>query len=258
MSAAPVTAIRTLLLQREHANATVLLRAYRGIADRIEQSLALLLAEIGDTPPTVNQLRRMDRYRALLDQVTRGIDLFAAVVERRVTTEQAAVLRLALDHAAAQVEQALPIDTTFNRLPFEAVSQLVGTTTQDTPLARLLSGFGDAAAQRAADALSSGLALGRAPRIIAQDLRKALNVSAVRGLTIARTEVLGAFRRASLAAYVENSDILRGWRWSAARDARVCDRCRANDGKVYDLDVPFTTHPNCRCSPLPVLKDRLT
>lgn len=251
MTAAPATGIRALLLQREQANAAVLLQTYRAIADRIERELAMLLA---GTTLSFNQLRQMDRYRTLLDQVRRGIDLLAAVVERRVTAEQAAMIDLAVQQAQAQIEAALPVDTTFNRLPVEAINQIVGQTTGDTPLSRLLAGFGDAAAQRVTDKLSGGLGVGLAPRVIAQDVRKALNISAVRALAISRTEILGAYRRASQEIYRANDDVVSAWEWSAAHDARVCQFCKDHDGKRYDLDVAFHSHVNCRCAVRPVVR----
>lgn len=37
-------------------------------------------------------------------------------------------------------------------------------------------------------------------------------------------------------------------RWNTQSDERVCDDCKARNGKVYDIDkVPAKEHPRCRC-----------
>jgi hypothetical protein len=35
-------------------------------------------------------------------------------------------------------------------------------------------------------------------------------------------------------------------------DDRTCPVCIALDGQEFSLDTPFATHPNCRCSPIPI------
>ena len=56
--------------------------------------------------------------------------------------------------------------------------------------------------------------------------------------------------------YDENTDVVKGVRIVATLDARTTPVCRAQDGKVYDVDKgprpPF--HWNCRTTTVPVLK----
>lgn len=72
--------------------------------------------------------------------------------------------------------------------------------------------------------------------------------------TIARTETHRAYRSASLQVMNDNKHLLKGWRWSSARDRRTCAACLALDGRIFQTDVPMKGHPNCRCSMAPVTK----
>ena len=77
---------------------------------------------------------------------------------------------------------------------------------------------------------------------------------------IARTEILRSSNLGALAVYEQNRDVLDGWRWASSRDERVCPICGALDGQQFAFDSPQSppptgSHPNCRCSVTPVLKD---
>lgn len=75
-----------------------------------------------------------------------------------------------------------------------------------------------------------------------------------------RTEIMRASNQGALAIYEENQDILQGWEWAATRSERTCDFCAGEDGKVHKfgsskIPPPMGSHPNCRCTPIPVLID---
>jgi SPP1 gp7 family putative phage head morphogenesis protein len=109
-----------------------------------------------------------------------------------------------------------------------------------------------------AAALTHAVAVGRSPRQTAREIREALGGDLNRALTIARTEHLRAYRGASLRSYQENADILRGWQWRASPSRRTCPVCLAMDGTEHPLDEAFGSHVNCRCTPIPLLRDRPT
>jgi len=50
---------------------------------------------------------------------------------------------------------------------------------------------------------------------------------------------------------MKESGLVDEWEWSSEEDA--CDFCAENNGKRFPVDEPFDTHPNCRCTPLPIL-----
>src|SRR5690606_38014624 len=104
----------------------------------------------------------------------------------------------------------------FTRLPSEALTDLVGTLTDGSPLRRLLDELGPDASRAARDTLVNGVILGQGPRQIAREMRQALGGNLVRALRIARTETIRPYRTATLRSYAANSDVVRGWRWVAS------------------------------------------
>lgn len=95
---------------------------------------------------------------------------------------------------------------------------------------------------------------------VVTDRRKGFRRNFARTLLIARTETMRASNLGALAAYEENADILSGWEWTATKDERTCPICGAMDGKRFkfndpQLQPPSGSHPGCRCTIVPVLKD---
>lgn len=95
---------------------------------------------------------------------------------------------------------------------------------------------------------------------IQTDRRKGFTRNFYQTTMIARTEILRASNLGALAIYEENADILSGWEWTATKDERTCPICGAMDGKRFkfndpQLQPPSGSHPGCRCTIVPVLKD---
>jgi hypothetical protein len=128
--------------------------------------------------------------------------------------------------------------------------RIFGQAGNGAPLGDLFDGFGDEAGFNAKVVLTNALATGSNPLAVTNMLAQTLGTSQARAHTIARTELLGAYRDAQLDNYRANSDVLRGWMWSAAPGC--CAVCMFMDGSVHDLDEDMDSHVNCRCSPIPI------
>lgn len=79
-----------------------------------------------------------------------------------------------------------------------------------------------------------------------------------RSKRIARTEVLRSTNFATEEAF-RQSDVVEAKEWLTASDERVDDVCASLNGKVFalkDHSVDMPQHPNCRCTWIPVLKDK--
>lgn len=64
--------------------------------------------------------------------------------------------------------------------------------------------------------------------------------------TIARTEIMGSFDRATQQRYAENG--ITHIQWLASPSERLCSYCLARHGNVYKLgEVSAPAHPRCRC-----------
>jgi SPP1 gp7 family putative phage head morphogenesis protein len=253
------TSARADLLRLDADTRKLLLRTYRPIQDRLLRELDDLLRVIADaqrrgTPIRRSWLLRQERYRTLLADVAREIQQFAVLTGDIVTTAQQRAIELGLTSAVDLIDASLgerppgSIMVGVTRLPTQAIVALV----DNKPLQALLESFGVDAAARTREILADALALGQNPRVVRAAVRKALGTSAVRSLTIARTEMLRAHRTASLETYRANSTVVRRWRWLCAKQTRTCAMCWALDGEEFDLDEPFASHVNCRCTTVPV------
>jgi len=215
---------------------------------------------------------QLQQRAALLDQIEREMRALTGAVDTHLTNtildafRQGAMGRgWALDSATgAQVRVRLPM------LPAEAIRALLLTEyvgqqwsatlmyDRDDFITRIkrgltqsmIQGEGMAAAQRRVrDELG-----------IQTDRRKGFKRNFYRTLLIARTEIMRASNLGALATYEQNQDVLNGWEWAAARDERVCRVCGALDGKTFgfgdpQLAPPSGSHPGCRCTPVPWIKD---
>ena len=63
-----------------------------------------------------------------------------------------------------------------------------------------------------------------------------------------------AYREASRETMLANNDIIDGWIWHATLSARTCMACFAMHGTVHPLTEPMGTHPNFRCTQIPMTK----
>lgn len=162
---------------------------------------------------------------------------------------------IALTRAALSPVQAsvLAMHLGLGRPNPAAIAKLIGRASNGQPLATLFQGFGAEAASEAHKALMTGVALGQNPRAIASSLAQALGISRNRALTIARTEMLGAYRDAALESYNANSDVVSGWIWSAD-GPNSCAACVFMDGSYHTLNEGMDSHVNCRCAMTPATR----
>lgn len=168
-------------------------------------------------------------------------------------TDAQALIRTALQpHVGATTADALV------RHPQSGVLHAFVGRSQTTgkPLSHLLATMDDATAQKVTKTLYAALASGVHPDTAANMLTQATGMARNRALVVARTEIISAYRSASLTTYRANADVCDGWTWMAAQDGRVCPFCASMDGTFHTLDEDLNalTHPNCRCCPAPHVK----
>jgi SPP1 gp7 family putative phage head morphogenesis protein len=201
-------------------------------------------------------LRRVARLEDIERQIVGQIDQITSMAAGAITDLQARAIIVARDEAEALIRKGLGPPPTgaywTARIPTDAFAQLVNTSYRGQYLPDLLAKLGPEAGAAVRSKLSTGLLLGKHPSVIAGDIRSALGGNLVRAETIARTEVLNAYRGAAIATYKANRDVLSGWEWQA--EVSACPECAAKDGQVFSVDTAFLSHPRCRCSPAPITK----
>ncbi|MBX6770872.1 MAG: hypothetical protein IRY83_04050 [Chloroflexi bacterium] len=226
---------RAELLRRERQAASELVRAYGAVWQRIRQRLDDLGEQIAqarqrgeDVSPA--WLLQFERLQTLQRQVEAEINQFARYAEPVIVAGQAQAVELGQQHAeqlmlAGLGEPPPGVTITFARLPSEALRDLIGFLQDGSPLRDLLDELGPEASRQVRQALIAGVATGQHPTQIARQVRQALGGNLVRALTIARTEVLRAYRESSRRVYEANRDVVEGWVWHSAANARTCAFC---------------------------------
>src|SRR5260221_609601 len=116
----------------------------------------------------------------------------------------------------------------------ELQQNIFGVAGNGAPLGTLFDSFGTEAGFNAKVIMTNAMATGTNPKAIASALADTLDVSQARAQTIARTELLGAYRDAQIANYRANMNDLQGWMWSAS--GGCCAACMFMDGSVHGLD----------------------
>ena len=183
----------------------------------------------------------------------------ADVVSNDVDT---AVKLGAFDSSELVVKQLPPgytstVATGFGRVPTEALDAITLRTTErihslSLPLTE------DMVAKMRRE-LVRGIAVGDNPRATARRIMQAteqkFNGGLTRAMTIARTEMLDAYRAGSQQAEKDHTDVIESWVWGASLSGRTCPACLAMHGSVHDVDEPGPYgHQNCRCARLPKTK----
>jgi SPP1 gp7 family putative phage head morphogenesis protein len=252
---------RLELLRNERRAASELVRVYGEAWGRIKAELERLDAEYQAAKergeqPGLDWIYQYNRARSFREQIERELLAFAQYAEGKIRQQQIDAIEAAERHAEELVRRilgkppaGLVID--WNRIDRASVEAILGMVQADSPLHKLLMSISASGAQAAEDALVQGMLLGRNPREVAQDLRKVLGTTLSRALTIARTETLRAHREATRASYQANADIVKGWVWHAALDARTCIACWVMHGTRHSINEILDDHPNGRCAMVP-------
>lgn len=247
-------------------------RASRELAllyQRLLDELLVLLADVtgriaarrqAGQPVTPGWLYQEERYRALLREAERLFNQYGRAVGLILTRAQQEAVRLAAQHARELIDLGLgppppgiPAQLGF-RLPHEALIQLSGQLSAGSPLLPILDSFGPQAAATIREELLRGVGLGLSPLEVSRRIRQRLAVTQARARTIARTEMLRAYREAARETYRANRHLVTAWIWHATLSPTTCAACWAMHGREFALDTPMGTHPNCRCSLIPKTK----
>lgn len=243
--------------QAEHQ----LSEAYARVLKTIEPALNTLYNEMVEKLATGEQIplswlyesNRLEKIKKLLTSQINGYGALGQLTVGQLLHEAVA---LGTKAAQAQLQATVPpgVHWDFGVPSPKALANLTGAMQAGSPLADLLSGFGEEAAQNVSSVLMRGLTLGQNPREIARDVAQALDVPRARALTISQDQMIRAYRGANHETYQANSDVVAKWRWTCAKSARTCAACLAMDGTLHDLSEEMGSHVRCRCVPTPVTR----
>lgn len=198
---------------------------------------------------TPNQIVRMAIYKEFVSTVEQQLLTYAQYSAKVITAGQKEFALLGLE----SVNKNLSLfNVSFQKLPIEAVTDMIGRTAKGTPLEKVLIKRYSDNFEQVKDVLIQNISLGINPIPTARLMNELLNGDLYISTRIARTEMINAFRESSRDGYIK-SGIVKGLNLNAEPDA--CPVCLAVEAKnPYPLDYTFPElHPNCRCSFSPVL-----
>lgn len=200
--------------------------------------------EIG--PSWLFQYDRLGALKRRLELETRTLYDYLA---GKVTSQQAAAVDLGVQYARESLRAQ--VEGLFTYPDPDALRAAVGFM-RDGPVREVLERRAGALADELARTIQAGIILGRNPREIGREIRDVFGLRTAHAMTLARTEALRAYRDAAWQAMIANADVVRGWVWHAHPSKRTCAVCLARHGSFHRIAEPFNSHPNCRCSPVPV------
>lgn len=272
-------AFRRSLLAKDKQAASALIRSYQTAYERISGDITLVQRRMSDlrargVPQSEWQylLLRERRLDLLQQKVGAEIGKFGARAQIIIGGSIESAIASGRTDAYKLMDAALPDGLSVSpagspgqplgpfapetvRVPTAAVEQLTAITQPGGAIERLLAPLGSQAQEGVRRALIQGITIGENPRRVARRMRSSLGGNLTRSLTIARTEILRAYRESSRLQYAASPDLIDGWTWFSTLDPmRTCASCFAQHGKKYPVTQPMATHPNCRCVMLPATK----
>lgn len=146
----------------------------------------------------------------------------------------------------------------FAALPTGALEQITAMVGPGGPLPKAFNGMSADLIQKVQQRLVDGIAKGENPRVVGRKMLQdtedggLLDTPLYKQVRVARTEPIRAYRESGRLTYLANSDVVTAWEWRAFPGRRTCPYCLAMDGSIHPLDQPMATHPQCRCTQLPV------
>jgi hypothetical protein len=259
------------LLREETMQMQAMAREWIRVEDSLQSQVSALAYDVSEryaAGETVSKARlyRLQRYKSLVAQTQTEFAKYAKYADSSITDYQQKTGERGLNDAQVALQlsylDAGSVGVYFNRLPIEAIENIVGMAGNGMPIDRLLRlrMVRDANGRplpgvldRLTNSLLKGTAQGINPRDVARMMQNDLTGGLNKALVIARSEGLRPYRYASQQQY-DKSGVVLGHKRLCGHDGRVCGACLADEGTMYRTAWAMTDHPNGRCSSVPVVK----
>lgn len=243
-----------------------LVAAWADSWDEVAPDLTATLLEMLTAGPRVTRamLLRSQRLRQALAVIKDQLEGLAGAAGVRIVADLQQVIDTAGSAQASVVDSQLPPNfmtvsdlAAWSRVDEQQLAAIVARSTEQiTSLTRPIPAEQYQVVRRE---LIRGVASGSNPRVTAARIvrrtERQFNGGLNRALVIARTETLDASREAARLGRGQHADVLGGWMWVSALDARTCPSCWAMHGTRHPVEeFGPDDHQQGRCTAMPVTK----
>jgi SPP1 gp7 family putative phage head morphogenesis protein len=250
---------RRLILKRDAAMRLRILDSYQSAWDRVESRLEDIQSKSSHGTLKPSDIHEQFRLLQIAQQIESEVKDFSSVAAIGLSEEDSAIVRQAVfDAEKLLLEEVghLPEGFGFEfKLPSAQIAQLSEKFRDGQDLANTIQRAAPYAAKQVKDALIAGVTIGLNPKQVAREMNRVGQIPMRRAMIIARTEMMRLYRETTLAVYAANKSVTAGWRWLSALDRRTCPVCWSMHGSLHRLSEQMESHPACRCTMVPVLKD---
>lgn len=234
--------------------------AWNEVSNGLDSALLELLTGAESDLVSRAAMLRSSRMLNALRVIGAQLDSLTTQAGTTITADLTSIVNEAGQAQAAIIGSQLPPGSMIHWGGWDRVSGIAIQSIVDRMAGRVVSDLKPLSPQAYAALraeLIRGVAVGANPRVTAQRIVKRaeyrFNGGLARALTVSRTETLDAHRAAAALTQQQSADVLTGWKWLAALDARTCPACISQNGTVHPLSEPGPLgHQNCRCARIPV------
>lgn len=259
---------RAELLRAENATSQRLIASYEQVYRRLQTGIRSLESDIDNLSLrgllNPNRVRQLTTYASLQNQILDEINKYGNVVDNDLRLATSATIDRALVHTRKITQSYFSdpntiqaFNATWDTLPKESIETLLGFLKEDSQLhINLTRDLGQSASRVFEDNLMEGVTLGYNPVKISNLINASLGQPLSWALSTVRTSQLYTYRDATRANYLNNSEIVSGWKWYAALDGRCCLSCFNQHGKEFTLEQALNDHHQGRCTQIPILPSK--
>lgn len=246
--------IRANLVRLQNESMVDLARVYRSNIKQFDSDIELLSSKIAEGA-TKADIQKLREYNRLIKESTQALADYQAYMTLNLRNEADRFIKLGIEDARILLDGQLAVfGLTFNMLRPEQLAALGDYILPGRPLYKRLQLLAPSTVDGVVQSIFDLVGKGFNPTVIARRITNAFGMGLSDSMRMMRTVQIYSYRDASHANYMNNSDVVDGWIWTAKLDGATCMSCVAQHGSFHPVNERLNDHHNGRCVAIPVTK----